>query len=147
VGFDLPSLEGRNYSLDELLTAGPVLLVFFKISCPTCQLTLPYLERLYARGFPGAPQIVGISQDSARDTRDFNEHFGITFPMLIDSAGYPASNAYRVTNVPTLFLVDSQGAVTWSLNGFHKAELEALGERFGGSPFTATDRVPLLRPG
>ena len=54
-------------------------------------------------------------------------------PTLLDSArhGYPASNAYALSHVPSMFLVERDGTISWSLVGFHKKELEALGARFG----------------
>lgn len=142
----LSDLDGNRFTLSE---AGPVLLAFFKISCPTCQLTLPFLERLHANHTGLAPLIYGISQDSLKDTREFNQYFGITFPVLLDPGknGYVASNAYRITNVPSMFLVEPPGRIAWTLSGFHKAELEALGTRFGASPFREADRVPAMRPG
>ena len=45
--FDLPGLAGDRTSLPDLLVSGPVLLAFFKVTCPTCQLTFPFLERLH----------------------------------------------------------------------------------------------------
>ena len=68
-------------------------IAFFKTTCPVCQLTFPFLERLH-RG--GAARQFGISQDDAETTREFNQEFGVTLPMLFDTAesDYPASNAY-----------------------------------------------------
>src|ERR1700754_1566046 len=86
-------------SLESALPVGEVLLVFFKISCPTCQLALPFLERQHRSG-----QLVvyGISQDKADATAAFAKTFGLTFPILLDSAAshYPASNAYGISTVP-----------------------------------------------
>ena len=146
---DLSTLGGEKFSLSAKLREGPVVLVFFKISCPTCQFTLPFLGRLFDAQFPGSPCIFGISQDGAENTGKFNEHFGIHFPVLLDLGGdnYPASNAYGITNVPSLFLVGQDGQIAWSLNGFHKAELNELGKRFGRSPFKAEEKIPALRPG
>ena len=45
-GFTLKSLDGKEYELTKLLEKGPVVAAFFKISCPVCQFTLPYLQRL-----------------------------------------------------------------------------------------------------
>jgi len=151
--FDLPALAGGRQSLRDLLTSGPVLLGFFKVSCPTCQLTLPFLERLYRGQVADGPQIVGISQDDAAATRDFNRRYGISLPVLLDPPGgvetahYPASNAYGITNVPTLFLVEPDGRISLSVTGFDKAEIEKLGVRFGVEVFTAADRVPVFQPG
>ena len=46
--FRLTSLDGSARTLEDILAGGPALLAFFKISCPVCQLTAPYLERLAA---------------------------------------------------------------------------------------------------
>ena len=54
---------------------------------------------------------LGISQDSAKPTKEFADEYGVTFPVLLDAEGYPASNAYGLTNVPTTFLIDTDGTV------------------------------------
>src|SRR5580765_2401694 len=48
-GFSLKALDGKEYSLTSLLERGPVVLAFFKISCPVCQFTFPFLQRLFER--------------------------------------------------------------------------------------------------
>ena len=45
--FGLIALDGKKYSLQEGLKHGPVLAAFFKVACPICQYTFPFLERLY----------------------------------------------------------------------------------------------------
>jgi len=148
--FDLPSLAGERRKLSELLASGPVLLAFFKVTCPTCQLTFPYLERLHQ----GAPQlqVVGVSQDGPDATREFNRRNGVTFTTLLDpfadvEVRYPAPNRYRITNVPTAFLVEPDGTVSKVIEGFHKAELEQVAARFQAAIFPAGDRAPVFRPG
>lgn len=144
----LPDLNGDSWVLREALKKGPVLLAFFKISCPTCGLTFPFLERLWAAGSSSSPQLIAISQDDAADSRDFQARFGVTMPTLIDVARtFPASNAYRITSVPSLFLIESDGKISLAVEGFNKAALEQLGRRFNVAPFRETDRVPDLRPG
>jgi len=144
--FRLKSLAGPSRSLDEILAGGPVLLAFFKISCPVCQLTAPFLERLAANH---ALQVIGISQDEAGGTRDFTERFGVTFPTLLDlsSQGYPASNAYGITAVPSLFLLEPDGTIARSFSGFSKRDLEEIGARAGVSPFGPDDHVPEWKAG
>ena len=44
--FTLPTLEGQKVSLKQLLQHGPVVLAFFKVSCPVCQYAFPLYERL-----------------------------------------------------------------------------------------------------
>ncbi len=102
-GFSLKSLDNKDYSLAALLERGPVVAAFFKISCPVCQFTFPFLERLNKR-YGGGATFLGISQDDGPSTTKFAKEFGITFPILIDDEnGYVVSNAYGLTSVPTVF--------------------------------------------
>jgi peroxiredoxin len=144
--FRLKSLDGAMLSLQEVLAKGPAVLAFYKISCPVCQLTFPYLERLAAGS---SIQIIGISQDDAAATRGFNQRYGVTFPTLLDQSkeGYPASNAFGITNVPALFLVEASGEIAKAFSGFSKRDLETLGERAGVQPFRPEDDVPEWKAG
>jgi peroxiredoxin len=153
-GFSLKSLDGKEYSLQELLTRGPVLASFFKVSCPVCQFTFPFLERLYKRYGRGDVAFLGISQDDARATKEFADEYGVTFPVLLDAAGYPASNAYGLTNVPTTFLIDTNGVVKLTCDGFNKQELEAISADLSerqkipvAALFRPDESVPAHRPG
>ena len=145
--FRLVGLDGSTQTLQDLLTGGPALLAFYKISCPVCQLTAPYLERLAANN--NVLQVIGISQDDASATRGFIERFGITFPTLLDlgSEDYPASNAYGITSVPSLFLLERDGTIARSFNGFSKRDFEEIGARTGVSPFGPEDHVPEWKAG
>ena len=93
-GFRLSRLEGGEATLAELTARGRVLLVFFKVTCPVCQLTMPFLERLHASG---ALPVCGISQNDAADTREFNTYFGVNFPTLLDTEddGLPGEQRIR----------------------------------------------------
>jgi len=144
--FELTGLDGAQHSLDEILERGPALFVFYKVSCPVCQLTAPYLERLKPSQ---SLQVIGISQDDAESTRHFNQRFGVTFPTLVDPDGkdYPASNAYGISSVPSLFVVEPGGAISTAFNGFSKRDLEALGQRAGVEMFKAAEQVPEWKAG
>jgi peroxiredoxin len=143
--FELPALGGAAQSLAQILARGPALLAFFKVSCPVCQLTFPFLERIHQGG---GLQVVGISQDNAPATADYNREYGVTFPTLLDDkGGYAVSNAFGISTVPSLFLVEADGAVSSSESGFSKAFLEAAGRRAGVTLFQPGERVPESRPG
>ncbi len=142
----LPDLNGDQWTLGQALKNGPVVLAFFKIACPTCQMTFPFLQRL-ADAAPST-LLIAVSQDDASATREFQVRFGVSMPTLLDTPRtYPASNAYQITSVPSLFVVEPDGKISFAVEGFDKAAIEQLGERFGGSPFRETDHVPALRPG
>lgn len=144
----LQDLEGRGWKLSEALKQGPVLLAFFKIACPTCQLTFPFLQRLADTADAAAPRLIAISQDDAAGSREFQNRFNVSMPTLLDvPRTWAASNAYQITAVPSLFLIEQDGKISLATEGFSKAVIGKLGERFHATPFTAADRVPDLRPG
>lgn len=154
--FSLKSLDGKEFSLSAALEKGPALLAFFKIGCPTCQFTFPFLERLYQRFKSPSLSIVGISQNGPEKTAAFNREYGVTFAVLFDpeEKGYAVSNAYGLTNVPTILLVDMDGSVRVSSMGFVKEDLETianyLAERSSITKaplFLRTESVPASRPG
>jgi peroxiredoxin len=144
--FNLARVNGAKQSLREILEKGPALLAFYKISCPVCQLTAPYLERLSSSA---QIQVIGISQDDDGSTRGFLDRFGVTFPTLLDQsqAGYPASNAYGISSVPSLFLVERDGQVSRSFSGFSKRDLADLGAMAGVPLFQPGDDVPDWKAG
>ena len=143
--FSLTSLSGESQSLSGLLASGPVLLAFYKASCPVCQLTLPYIERLSR----GSLRVVTISQDGEQETQRFRQRFELTLPALFDRAEdrYPASNSFGITHVPALFLVEPGGVVSMAGSGFRKKELETLGQRAGVTVFHEDDHVPEWKAG
>jgi peroxiredoxin len=144
--FELKTLDGKPFSLADGLARGPVVLVFFKVSCPTCQYALPFYERLYkAYGHRGVT-LVGVSQNDAKETAAFNREFGVTFPVLLDdSRSYLASNAYGLTNVPTIFWIAQDGEIEVSSVGWLKADFEEINRRMAEAGKTAPAAV--FKPG
>jgi peroxiredoxin len=145
--FRLERLDGGEVSLAELTAQGPVVLAFFKITCPVCQMTLPILDRIH-RAAPDALAIYGISQNGAEDTRDFTHEYGISFPVLLDTeeSGFLASNAYGISSVPTIFIVEG-GAIASVSEGWSRRQVESLGERAGVKPLRPSDNMPEWKPG
>lgn len=144
--FTLAALNGGKFSLQEALQRGPVLAAFFKISCPVCQYAFPFFERLYKAHGGQKVTVVGISQDNARDTAAFLKEFGVTFPVLLDDpTGYAVSNAYGLTNVPTVFLIAQDGTIEISSVGWVKQDVEQLNARIA-SAHQAAPPV-LFKPG
>jgi peroxiredoxin len=143
-----PDFEFSDGSLSDALKSGPVLLAFFKISCPTCQLAFPFLQRLADGAGPGAPRLIAISQDDAKGTKQFSDRFRISLPTVLDAApAYRISNLYAIRNVPTLYLIEPDGRISMAVAGFSKAHWESLGDRFGTQVFRSGEQVPALRPG
>jgi peroxiredoxin len=128
--FTLAATDGSKFSLEEALGRGPAVLAFYKKSCPVCQYAFPFYERLFqAYGNQGVT-LVGVSQNPKKETEAFAKSFGVTFPILLDDADtYPVSNAYGLTNVPTVFWIGSNGKIEISSVGWSRKDYEAIGTR------------------
>jgi len=154
---ELSLLDGSKFSLSEARKLGPVVAAFFKVNCPTCQLAFPYLDRIFkAYSQSGKVTLVGISQNEADFTEAFRRKFGVTLPMALDveENGYPASNAYGLTNVPSVFLISPGGEIELSSVGWAKTEMEELSRKLAvwsstapAEIFRAGENVPEFKPG
>lgn len=153
--FELPAMDGSTFSLQEALSRGPVLAIFFKISCPVCQYALPYFERVYKTYGRRNLSIIGISQNDKKDTAEFTKRYGLSFPMLLDDTKtYPASNAYGLTNVPTAFWISQSGEIEISSVGWSRKDFEEIVKKAasanGQAPkpvFQPTEQIADFRAG
>lgn len=151
--FTLPGPDGAATSFADLTAAGPVLLAFFKTSCPTCLLAMPVvaeLERRYGTGIP----VVAVTQTSMDATVPWLAAAGFAGPALDDEQGrFAASRAYDVQTVPTLVLVDD-GRVAAASEGWDRERMNRwaldLGTRTGRDTApvsTEADGRPVFKPG
>jgi peroxiredoxin len=135
--------QGGSLSTAEVVASGhglPVLLAFFKISCPICRLTWPYLQRLHEAYGGKSVHVVGISQDDAASSRAYYAaNGGATFELLLDpEPTFVASNAFDVESVPLIVLLAPDGTIEDTFAGWSRKRMEALGARF------ATKSIPLV---
>jgi peroxiredoxin len=128
--FELKAMDGKRFVLREELARGPIVLAFFKVSCPTCQYAFPFLERLErAYGHQGV-RLIGVSQNDPNQTSVFTKEFGVTFPVLLDDMEtYPVSNAYGLTNVPSVFWIAQDAEIEVSSVGWVKADFEEVSRK------------------
>jgi peroxiredoxin len=136
--FELDTLDGKKFSLGQELARGPVVLAFFKVSCPTCQYAFPFLERLHKAYGDKKVRLIAVSQNDRKHAAAFVKEFGITFPVLLDDSGsYPASNAYGLTNVPSIFWVAGDGEIEVSSVGWVKGDFEEINRKIADAGKTA----------
>jgi peroxiredoxin Q/BCP len=152
--FALSDIEGDQHELDALLARGPVLTVFYKKGCGTCQYSAPFFERFHERFKDTAASIVLVSQDDPGGMREFAKDFGVTAAIGLDEEPYKVSRAYGLMSVPTLFTIDPEGMIAQTCVGFAKADFNAmaawLGEQVGADPspiVIPSDDAPEFKPG
>jgi peroxiredoxin len=142
---------GARVHLAEHCAGTPGLVAFFKASCVTSRMSLPFIERLH-HNYP-ALAVLGISQDNAEETAQFAADTGVTFPVVLDT-DWRVSVAYDLFTVPTVFLVDARGAVSRVNMGWNSEQYAALSDEIaallGTSPVSLWrdgDKVPPFKPG
>jgi thiol-disulfide isomerase/thioredoxin len=133
---------------------GETLYAVFKTTCPVCELTWPYLERIRQFADGGNVRVLAITQDDVPKTRAYNERLGTHIATLYDPPPWKASDALGLTNVPTLFRVNPDGTVAETIVGFDREAMRGLAKRAlaaAGKPpeelFRPEEKVPPIRPG
>src|SRR5512132_2005571 len=119
---------------------GPVALVFFKVTCPVCQMAAPKIDTM-ARSYPG--RVVGVGQDPPDELERFGREFRMDIAAVADIPPSDVSNAYGIETVPTLFVIDGAGVVadavvSWDRAGYNRASAR-LAELLGVEPVTVSD--------
>jgi len=145
LGSEAPQVPGVDFG------AGPTALVFYKVTCPVCQMAGPKLEA-FERAYPG--RSVGIGQDSPEKLDAFSREHGMTFPSRPDLPPYEISNAYGIRVVPTVVVVGAEGRVeavaeSWDREGLNEVS-RRLAELAGAAyaPISEpADGLPAFRPG
>jgi len=154
--FALTSTKGKSLILSDLLRIGPAVLAFFKVSCPVCQYAFPFLERLWQLHKTDPVTMIGISQDNAADTQNFIKKYGVTFHVALDyPARYIVSNAYKLTNVPTVYLIDRDGEIQVSSVGWSRSDIDDINLKLSmmnpaqqpGPLFRGGEDIAAFKPG
>ena len=151
-GFTLKATNGHTYNSEDALGRGPMLLMFFKTTCATCDLVCPYVNRL-VEAYPGGWNVWGISQHPLEESKRYAQAYEIRYPVLLDE-GFAVSKVYDPPSTPTFYLIGMDGEVMERSVGFHKAELNEISRRLaqclGLAPVEIApeeDGNPSSRPG
>ncbi len=141
-------------TLRSLVEDGAALLAFVKEGCPTCEYSLPLLDRI-RKNYPKAGvSIVAIAQESMFTALKMAKDCEIQMPILLDQNPYTVSEEYGIHFVPTFFYVGQDGRIRDIVESFAREELKAINEMIahlsGLDPipfFSAEEDVPPFRPG
>ncbi len=117
VSFALQDLEGRELTLDSA-TGKVLVLDFWATWCPPCRKAIPELISLYNEFESEDFLLWGVGIDDPNALRSFAEKFKIPYPVLIGSRA--TQTAYRVTAIPTVFLIDKEGRIAGRFQGYRE---------------------------
>jgi peroxiredoxin len=106
--FELTLFDGQPFRLSDL--GGTVVVLNFWASwCLPCRAEMPDFQEMWEELRDQEVVFLGIAvSDSERDARAFAEATGVTYLLGLDENGW-ITRGYRVTSLPTTFLIDRDG--------------------------------------
>jgi len=131
--FSLTALDGGTVSLADYHGKKKLVVSFWASWCSPCRMELSVLQSLYKKSHKASSEfeIVAISTDDEKGpAEEFATQEKISFPILLDSR-HEAADAYEVTAIPYLLVVDPDGKVIYEQHGFNPALEVLLKEKLG----------------
>jgi peroxiredoxin len=123
---------------------GPVVLAFFKTTCPVCQMVAPKLTALAEAGAP----VIGVGQDPPAKLQAYANEHGQRIPTVSESPPYELSSAFGISVVPTLFAVSADGVVEQTVVSWDRDRWNRFAESLGIPAISdESDGLPVFRPG
>lgn len=126
--FEATTMTGERVSLSSL-KGKPVILNFWATWCPPCREEIPELNKFYEK-YKDRVIILGIEIGEPKaEVERFLRDQNILYPVILDSEQKSSiSNLYRISLVPTTFIVDEQGKILNVIMG--STTFEALASFF-----------------
>jgi len=128
--FRLRGIDNEYWILGEPDRRRCALLAFFRRDISACRTLLPFIERLHRRSRTQEAEIIGLSLDDQRDTLEFAVDYAFTFPIVVEAPDRASFAAYRVGEVPTLYLLGPDLTVLESLVGWSKEGFERIAQAY-----------------
>lgn len=119
---DLAGLEGGSEIAPGM--KGRVVMVEVWASwCRPCSQSLPFLEQLGREFGPQGLSVVGINtdEDPAAAERFLAKH-GVSVPTVRDPGARQVGRSFAVRKLPTLLLVDRDGVIRYTHEGFQAGD-------------------------
>ena len=139
----LPDID-TGQTVDDPWRQSPVVLAFFKSTCPVCQMTAPMVRAMA----DGGARVVAVGEDPRPTLVDFRARFDQHVPTVSEPAPYRVSSAYGLETVPSVFLVGGDGLVLDAVGGWDREGWNRVATAAGGAPVSAAgDGLPVFRPG
>ena len=108
--FTLTTVSGDTLKLSQY-RGKVVLLVFWNMTCPTCQKKMPLLQKAFEREDTNKIAIItvhGPGREAA--IKSYCSSQGLTLPVLLDLQG-EAGSAYNVMQLPAAYVLDKSGVI------------------------------------
>jgi len=144
-----PNFTIDTLSIKQAKSIGPMLIVVWRVQCPTSQLLIPFIERM-AKHYPAAT-VVGIVQNTAEELKEAVDESQLTMKMYADP-NLRVSSFLGVEFVPTYWLVGRGGTTLVQGIGWDRDKVLLIAHSLAVEAsttyvpiFTREDRLPTSR--
>ncbi len=145
--FTLTDIDDEVFSLSDY-RGSVVLIDFFYIACPPCEVTMPYLRQLH-NTYSSQLVMISITVSPYTDTQTELDNYRKDNEMswIIARDIEDVASLYSVTAAPTLFIIDVDGYIRYKHVGAQnmeevEAELAGLDDADSTSPSLTVLRTP-----
>lgn len=110
----IPLLNGDTVDLGALAKKKPVYLKFWATWCHPCRQQMPHLQSTFEK-YGDEIQVLSVNagmNDSIESVKAFQEEYGLTMPVAIDSDGQ-IGRAFKLTVTPQHVLIDRTGTIRY----------------------------------
>lgn len=118
--FAAATLDGQTVRLADFRGQKKVVVSFWASWCGPCRLEMPELVKFYKAHHTQDSdfELLAVSiDDDAKAAADFATSEKLNFPVLLDPQQKMA-NAFGVDGIPTLFVIDKNGKITYGHIGY-----------------------------
>ncbi|MCO6430085.1 MAG: TlpA family protein disulfide reductase [Deltaproteobacteria bacterium] len=123
--FSLPTRDGKQVTLSDL-RGKVVYLDFWASWCGPCKRSLPWMNKLKRQFGEERLHVLAVNLDTDKDDAErLLKETASNIPVAFDAAGSVAE-LYRLTTMPTSFLIDGSGKVLQVYEGFHEKDEEKI---------------------
>jgi peroxiredoxin len=131
--FSATTLDGRTVSLADFRGQKKVVVTFWASWCGPCRLEMPTLVKFYQNNHHDSSdfEILAVSVDEdTKAAADFATAQQLKFPVLLDPREKMA-DAFQVEGIPTMFVIDKNGTVTYGRAGYEISMEYELARQLG----------------
>jgi len=121
--FTLDTLGGTEITLSEM-RGTPVVLNFWQVHCPYCQMELVDFEELANQSNSDMAVIAVNMGESRSRVEQFFGDYELHFTVALDEDSQVSSQKYNVLYLPTTFFIDRKGVIRYIKVGAFIGETE-----------------------
>lgn len=126
-GFTLQTPSGESVSLASA-RGKVVLLDFWAVWCLPCRAAMPHVQKLHEKFKDKGLVVLGVNtwEEAENDPAAYMKEHGYSYGLLLK--GDETAKAYNVSGIPTFYVIDREGRITYAASGAGEQAEKALDE-------------------